>query len=212
MTSCACSASRSPVGGLIARGFGSLSSIALIALSPHVLLAQSEPPTASGVQVDVTEQYYTLEEPTLSEVISRLNSTRLQGESGPLSQGLTDWWIQPEWRPGVAGGRCRVTALTLSVRVVVTLPEWRHARRAPAQERMRWGRIEAAIRDHEYTHRDLTVEAAERLHARLSTLEARGCSALHRAFQGEMSVADARLSESHAELDRATPDRLIGAW
>lgn len=183
--------------------------IALIALSPSALYAQTEPPPA-GIQVDATEQYYPLEQRTLSEVIERLNSTRLGGESAPLSQGLTDWQIRPEWRPEAGGGRCRVTALTLMVRVVITLPEWRHAKTATVSERMRWERIESAIREHEYTHRDLTIDAAGRLYERLSSLEARGCSALNRALRSEMSVADARLTEAHAELDRKTPNRLIG--
>lgn len=187
-----------------------LAGIVLLALVPQSLPAQSTSPTGSGVRVETTERYYSLEQRTLSEVIARLNSTRLEGESGPLAQGLTDYRIQPEWRPWAAGGRCRVAALTLTVRIVITLPEWTHASIAPSTERDRWERIETAIRTHEYTHRDLTIEAAERLHGRLSSLDVRGCTALRQAFAGEMSVADARLTDAHAELDRTAQRRLIG--
>ena len=153
----------------------------------------------AGVAVETRERFYVLD-----------NAMRLQGPGAPPSQGLTDWRIRPRWRPAASDGRCRVSALRLHVDIVVTLPRWANVGRATPTERERWDRIEASIRDHEHGHRDLTIDAAGELFAKLSSLEAGGCVALRRAFEGEMSLAEARIEEVHDELDRATPRRLIG--
>ncbi|NIR40905.1 MAG: hypothetical protein GWN07_34110, partial [Actinobacteria bacterium] len=60
-------------------------------------------------------------------------------------------------------------------------------------------------------HRDLTVVAAGELHRTLRSLEAGGCSALRQAFSGAMALAQERIDAGHAELDAATPRRLVGA-
>ena len=128
--------------------------VAASTLAPGAARAQAGAPADAGLRVDVREQFYALEESTLSEVIARLNATTLEDGSGRLAQGLTDWRIEPTWRPRPAGGSCRVSALTLTVRIVITLPEWRYARGAPPTERERWDRIESAIREHEHTHQN----------------------------------------------------------
>ena len=161
-----------------------------------------------AVVVESSEAYYALPDTTLSDVIARLNRTRLAGAGGQMSQGLTEYHIQPSWRPVGAGGRCRVSSLTLEVQVRITLPTWPGEVTRPEEERASWRTIEDAIRSHEYRHRDLTVGAAEDLARDLEALETRGCRALEQAFAGEVALADARLQEAHAQLDRDTPARL----
>jgi predicted secreted Zn-dependent protease len=100
--------------------------------------------------------------------------------------------------------------LSLGVDNTIVLPAGSEAARAAEAERARWGNIFGAIEAHEHRHRDLTVQAAQELHAALSRLEARGCASLRRAFAGEVARADARLSEAHEEFDRAAPTRLVG--
>lgn len=185
--------------------------LAACALLPVAALAQDPPTAATGPTVDVREVRYGLDAVTLSEVIERLNSMRLEGPDGPRSQGLTDWHMQPRWRTAASAGTCRVAGLALEVSITITLPDWSRAGSATLDERERWEVIERAIREHEYAHRDLTLEAADELYGSLSGLEARGCMALRRAFEGTLGVAQARLREAHRELDRATPRRLIGA-
>lgn len=160
------------------------------------------------VVVESSEAYYALPDSTLTDVIARLNRTRLPGAGGQMSQGLTEYHIQPSWQPAGASGRCRVARLGLEVQVRITLPSWPAERFRPETERASWRTIENAIRSHEYRHRDLTVEAAETLAQELEALETRGCRALEQAFAGAVALADARLEEAHAQLDRDTPARL----
>jgi predicted secreted Zn-dependent protease len=163
-----------------------------------------------GVRVDASEEHYPVGEVTLSEVIARLNRTRLLGPQGPLSQGLTSYHVRPEWSTAVRPGSCRVATLTLHVRIVVTLPRWEARDAAPEPHRARWARILGAIRDHEHTHRDLVLDAAERLHETLTALEAGTCATLGRAFDATLAIADAELKEAHRALDEATPARIVG--
>ena len=169
--------------------------------------AQSGEPN-DMVRVQLSEAFYMLPDSSLSDLIFRLNHTRLPGAGGQMSQGLTEYHIRPTWRPVGVGGRCRVSALTLTVQVRITLPSWPRQALRPEEERASWRVIEDAIRSHEYRHRDLTVHAARSLARDLSALEARGCRALEQVFAGEVALADARLEEVHIQLDRDTPDRL----
>jgi len=204
-----------PRSGVHGLGCAALLGVACAGLAPRGAVAQD--PTGGpgatglveGVRVESTERRYELDEANLSGVIERLNGMRLEGPSGPPSQGLTQYRIDPFWRPAAGGGLCRVADLVLEVRVVVTLPLWPNARWASEPERADWEGILDAIRSHEYRHRDLTIEAARELHETLSALEARGCTALRQTFAGIVSIAGARLDDAHAELDRSTPTRLI---
>lgn len=178
-----------------------------VAGTPFALPAQAASPH-EAVRLEASEAYYALPDSTLSGVIERLNRTRLRGAGGQMSQGLTEYHIQPSWRPAGAGGRCRVSDLTLTVQVRITLPSWPGGARRPADEQASWRTIEDAIRTHEYRHRDLTVHAAQSLAHNLEQLRTRGCRALEQAFAGEVALADERLEEAHAQLDRDTPARL----
>ena len=182
----------------------------LIGAAPLDLGAQAIGSDKPGLHVDAREEYYTLDDSTLGGVIARLNSMRLEGEGAALSQGLTRYRVRPSWRPAASDGRCRVAALELRVDITITLPAWSRADEALESERTRWEHIAGAIREHEEAHRDLTLGAAESLLTSLRALEARGCTTLQRAVAAELALAEARLTEAHAELDYNTPSRIVG--
>jgi predicted secreted Zn-dependent protease len=177
----------------------------LSAVIPACARAQTPP---QKVRVETSFEYYELPDSTLSEVVARLNETRLDGPDGPLSQGLTVYRIDPSWKLSAADGACGVSDVELRVSVDITLPAWPAVWDRSEKERLGWARIERAIREHELHHRDLTVRAAETLVAELEGLSTRGCRALRQAFAGALSIADDRLRQAHADYDRATPRRL----
>lgn len=178
-------------------------------LAGCVFATHTEPVAArQAVRAETSERYYEVGAETISGVIERLNGMRLRGANGPLSQGLTRYDIRPEYRALASGGLCRVSSLRVEVVITITLPSWSMAPSRPDEERKRWTTIQDAIRSHEYGHRDLTIEAAEELAESLRGIEARGCGTLRRVVANELAVADGRLREAHAELDRSTPLRL----
>jgi predicted secreted Zn-dependent protease len=170
--------------------------------------AEAGPPSIPGVHVRSVEEFYELDEPTLTQVVARLNHTHLEGPDAPRSQGLTRFNIRPEWNAVARGGRCRVREVEVFVQITVTLPRWSPIAGQPAAEQGRWSSIEQAIRQHEYRHRDLVILAAATLLESIGNLEAQGCTTLRQVVASTLSVADSRLTAAHAEVDRSTPYRL----
>jgi predicted secreted Zn-dependent protease len=166
------------------------------------------PPTISGVHVDSAEEYYVLSESTLRLVIARLNQTHLQGPDEPPSQGLTRYDIRPEWNAVAQGGKCRVRDAEIYVGITVTLPKWPGVDDRPDGEQAGWRTIDAAIREHEYGHRDLILAASGELVDEIRGLDGDDCAALRQVVADILSTADLRLLAAHADLDRATPPRL----
>jgi predicted secreted Zn-dependent protease len=170
------------------------------------------PPTIQGLHVAVREERYDLQDPTLHDVVARLNETHLQGPENPPSQGLTRYDVRPEWTAVAASGRCRVREVEIFVDVTMTLPQWLVVEHRPDREVEGWTTIEQAIREHEYMHRDLVLDAAAALLADLRGLDAVGCGTLRQVVASTLSIAGERLREAHAELDMSTPPRLsVGA-
>ena len=165
-------------------------------------------PRAEEVRLTFEVEHYDVPGATIGEVVERLNGLRLEGPGGPPSQGLTRYHILPEWRSVASGGACRVEQLRLRVTITVTLPRWPEVAGRPEAEQERWRVIEDAIRAHEFGHREIVLSAADDLAATLRGMQARGCGNLGRAVESALHVADGRLREAHAKLDRETPSRL----
>lgn len=163
---------------------------------------------APRIDVQVTEREYEVTGDSLEVVVAKLNRMRVPGADGRPSQGSTRYDIVPEYRALAGGGLCRVADLRVDVRIGITLPTWPQLDSRPMEEREGWETIEGAIREHEYAHRDLTVEGARALAASLDGRETRGCGALRQVVRSQLSVHGARIREAHAELDRTTPPRL----
>ena len=170
--------------------------------------AEAGPPTIPGVHVRSVEEFYELDEPTLTQVVERLNHTHLEGPDASRSQGLTRFDIRPEWNAVARGGRCRVREVEVFVQIRVTLPRWSPIAGQPAAEQGGWSNIEQAIQQHEYRHRDLVILAAADLLESIGDLEAQGCTTLRQVIARTLSVSDSRLTAAHAELDRTAPYRL----
>ena len=164
--------------------------------------------TTEGLRVSERILYYDVPGTSLSAVVTALNGARLEGPDGPPSQGLTRYFIKPEWSSRASGGACRVAQAEVLVDIDITLPRWSASDDRPTDEQERWSKIEMAIRTHEYGHRDLVVDAAGELLLTMRGLEARGCGTLDDVVTSTLSVTDGRLREAHATLDRETPARL----
>lgn len=187
-------------------------STAVVLLAAFALMVLAGPGAAQdapeGVRLDSSVEYYEISAPSIDHVIAALNGMRLEGPDAPPSQGLTRYYIRPEWTARTGGGACRVGQVEVHVDVDILLPRWVELRERPVLEQARWNTIESAIRAHEYGHSDLVIEAAEALVSELGGLEARGCGTLRSVVASTMSIADGELREAHAELDRNAPSRL----
>lgn len=161
-----------------------------------------------GLTVDVSVEYYDVDEPTLTTVIARMNGMRLEGPGAAPSQGLTQYSVVPRWQARASGGVCRAADVEVDVVMTITLPRWPLVETRPDSEQTGWATIETAIREHEFIHRDLTYSAAVRLLEALQGVEARGCLTLSRVVDSRLAIEGHDLREAHEELDRTTPVRL----
>jgi len=175
----------------------------LAAVAPIGAAAQAGSPRESvpGLTVSAREVRYAVHADDLRKTIAILNETRLEGEQGPLSQGLTDYQVVPSWRFNPGDGECALSDVKVDVDITITLPRWPGVTRVPELERLRWREIQHRIEQHEYAHRDFTVEMAKELISQLRALRAGTCGALDRAAQGALTLSGAALRERHAAFD-----------
>ncbi len=187
-------------GALTARAIGLWAGL-LAAVGSAPLHAQTTQPLDEGVRVQAREERYTIEGHSFAEVAAVLNGMRLEGADAPLAQGLTQYWIEPQWqyRPDADG--CAVTTATVDVSIVITLPRWPGAATAHELDRELWKELHASIVKHEYRHRDITVEAASALLGEIRSLRAGTCAALARAVDAQMALAREAMEERHAAFD-----------
>ncbi|HIF20829.1 MAG TPA: DUF922 domain-containing protein [Gemmatimonadetes bacterium] len=175
--------------------------LGLLTAAPAAGQGRAQREIRPGLQITALEERYPVAEERLADVIDALNHMRLEGERGPLSQGLTVYEVVPRWRYQPASGSCSVITAEVRVEITVKLPMWPGFAKASGDDRFRWRAILEGIREHEYEHRDVTILSAEELLDDLFGLRARTCGALNRAAEGATALADEALRSRHAEID-----------
>ena len=140
-----------------------------------------------------------VEAETFQQMIAVLNGMRLEGERARLSQGLTVYKVVPRWKYQLGSGGCAM--ISVEVEITVKLPLWPGFANASDEHRLRWQGILRSIREHEYEHRDITIDSASELLQNLFALRARTCRALNGAAEAALALAEEALLSRHAELD-----------
>lgn len=176
---------------------------ALTALNTTPASAQSSREGNRGDRLNVVsrEERYEVEGERLEQVVEVLNGMRLEGDSGPFSQGLTEYRVVPHWTFDANGEGCGTTAVTVDVDITLTLPRWRAAAHAREVDQRRWSEILLRITRHEYRHRDITIEVATELLEDLERLRAGTCTGVRRAAEARLALAEAELEDRHAAFD-----------
>ena len=174
----------------------------LLAAVPAACQGPAQPNLRPGLQIVVREDRYPVEAETFQGMIDELNDMRLEGERAQLSQGLTVYKVVPRWRYQPDSGGCAVISAEVNVEITVRLPLWPGFATATAEHRLRWQGILGSIREHEYEHRDITIESAGELLENLFALRASTCRALNGAAEAALALAEEVLRSRHAELDR----------
>ena len=128
-----------------------------------------------------------------------------KGDDGKVFAGRTDWNLGYRYQTRILDGRCRVTAVTTRLAVVMHMPRWQDQGRAPAELRTRWQRYLAALREHEDGHRANGVAATAEVQTRVGALPPRpDCGGFDEQARAVANAVVAEYVERDREYDRRT--------
>jgi predicted secreted Zn-dependent protease len=107
-----------------------------------------------------------------------------------------------------AGG-CRLAGLELTLRITVTLPEWKPGPWASDALRTQWAATSERLARHEDGHRQHAIDAAHELHQALARLPPQeSCQRAQRAADDLLRTAVARLRLRDSIYDQRTDNGL----
>ena len=181
--------------------------LALVAVS--VSACASPPPAPAPqpavVETSVSTTYYVVRGTTTGAIFAAIDASGVVEKSGQRAVGLTT----AEWKlsSGEVDARavpCVFPALTVALRLVVTLPRHEAPEALPADLRSRWESFVARVAAHEQRHVDIYLEGAKAMKARLeATRTAVSCADLEKAIDGAWRAQQADTERAQAEFHAA---------
>lgn len=110
--------------------------------------------------------------------------------------------MTPEVSFDEAPGSCSIAGVTVDVRAVMTLPEWKEYRYGNARERVAWDSYVNALRQHEDLHVTIGEEYAGNMQEVLSALPTKEtCDLMRAAVEREKAKVLARHRTAQLDLD-----------
>ena len=174
--------------------------VALTGLAADVGTAQA------GVSISIRHKFFSVSGSSIQDVVRSLKRNGpLHRDIGRRAIGLADFRHRYRLTTTSEGGRCKVSKVHVSLRIILTLPRLSSRARLSARHGARWRTIEAMIRRHENRHAALYKQFARALERRLKRLRpAASCSALRsKARQIEKSEFERDRRRNRA-YDRAS--------
>lgn len=176
-------------------------------LSPmtRAMLPRSEPPQVAELEISRKNELYPVTGRTAAELTRSMREHAASAWTDPQAVGLTVSTIP-------VAGRCQeysdgggLRDATISLSLVVHLPEWTDRDRAPAALQKSWDRFLRALTAHEEGHVKISIEHATALRDDLAALTPEpSCEQLTAKFQDRASRAQVRMDQAQAEYDEKT--------
>lgn len=189
----------------IATGFWFL--VATAAAAPAIAPSTAATPPIPPMRLTESRVHYPIDAPDLDSVVAQIQGREPRTGDDGTSIARTRASLAVAYRLLPAVPACRVTDLAVSLDVTVRLPHWDAPEAMRPALREQWERMKIGIDLHEQGHRDIAVEAAESLNARLHALEpapGTDCAALERRILRERIKAQMRHENRDAAYDRRT--------
>jgi predicted secreted Zn-dependent protease len=145
------------------------------------------------VNTNMSTRYYAVRGTTAGAIFDEIEKTGLFEKSGQRATGLTsvDWKLASD-------GPCSTPSLTITVTLVVTLPQHEQPEVLPGGVRRQWERFAARVAAHEQRHVDIFLDGARSMKASMEAVRAKGSS----CAEVEQAI-DALWTRGQAEIDRA---------
>jgi predicted secreted Zn-dependent protease len=155
-----------------------------------------------AVETSVSTRYYSVRGATTAAIFAAIDANGLVETSGQRALGLTS----ADWKLGsgdvdVRAVPCVFPSLTVTLRLVVTLPRHETPDDMPADVRDGWERFVARVAAHEQRHADIYLDGAKAMKTRLeATRTAVSCAEMEKAIDAAWGAAQADIERAQAEF------------
>ena len=170
------------------------------ATASQARLASGQP----APEVSETQRYYAFGGATVAAMLAELDRLGPGTPEGRF-HAYTSWYVRWRYDYDERPGSCGLGPVKTTVTVGMQLPRWSRPSGAPYGLAEKWDAYVIALRTHENGHRDIGVEAARAVAARLATLPRQPTCAQLEALAdstGQGVLEEARVRER--EYDRRT--------
>lgn len=160
----------------------------------------------AGVTSTTSTRYYNVSGTTQVSLARKMRSNPFRGDHGGAVAN-----IRPKYSLDVhtkkAGSTCRVSAVNLNIRFVVTLPRAKESAMS-SSTRSSWRSFVSFARRHELRHRSIYLQCARNFAAKAQRLSGSNCGALKAKAQRLLNAEDRACDRRHAAFDRVERGRL----
>ena len=170
-----------------------LAAVLLLALPAGPALAQGSPADVTlpaDIRTDEREIHYRVSGSTPAELRTSMLASGPE-ESGGRFYAYTSWHVRWRYDYAPAGGVCRMDEVDVRFRSRIQLPRWDPPTDADDPTVAAWREFVAALREHEYGHRDIGARAARDILQRLRSMSVRRCE----------NMSERANAEAHGILD-----------
>lgn len=162
-------------------------------------------PVQAAVSVSDSVERYAIEGSTAADLRREMSAKGPPGAGGRRFDGYTKWYVSWSYRYNNVGAGCTIASVTTSVRVTITLPQWRNESAGDSTTRAQWARYLAALERHEQGHRQNGVDAANEVDRSIAAMPPAGsCDALGTAANTLGQSILQRYNQRDLDYDRET--------
>lgn len=121
-------------------------------------------------KVSEIDQHYEIRGSSARQLRAQMSVLGTKWSDGKVYDARTDWHVR--WNHGYRRSKsgCSIASVRTTVSVTYTYPKWVDRLSGPAHLRAKWDNYMAALTQHERGHRDIAVDAAERIEQAIASL------------------------------------------
>lgn len=165
--------------------------------------ARALPSLPPGVTVSAEEVSYAVRGTTVEEIGRSLHEGAAEALQ-PRRAGEHRWNVRWSYRFAERREGCEMTAVNVELSSTIMLPDWTDRERADSAVTAMWDEYITLLRDHEFTHRELSYRAARDISREVGRIRLPQCGGMRsEANLVARRILD-RYDRQNAEFDEAS--------
>ena len=165
------------------------------------------------LKTSTATRYYPVRGLTTTAIFDDIDKNGLFDNAGrpALGQASVDWKMDSQGIL-VRGGMCEQPSMTITLNIVVTLPEHKRLSDLPPDIKANWQRFAARVAAHEQRHVDIYMSGARRMKSRMEAVLSKPgtCSGLEQTINGlwvsEQADIEKAQDQFHVEDEAKSQD------